>query len=207
MTKTEVISVTCPACLEEGSFKIYPFVDVSKHPELKEEIFNRGLFRYVCKECGEEILVSYDCTYLDPENSFTVCLLTDDASPTLSSSQSTLRVVRSINAFVEKIALMEDGIDDRIAELYKIMLEDQFEEDRPGAELLGIYYGGQNPEDKSLLFYIITGNAENCRAILSQDTYQAIIKQFDSLPDMEDTPSEINRLWAIETLQNKFSDK
>ncbi|MBQ9737825.1 MAG: CpXC domain-containing protein [Clostridia bacterium] len=207
MTKSNFISVTCPACCEEGNFKIHPFVDVAEDSSLKEAIFSRDLFRYVCQECGEEILVSYDCTYLDSENGFSVSLVTAGDAPTLSVPGCIVRIVSSINEFVEKIALIEDGIDDRIAELYKLMLEDQFEEERHDAELLAIYYGGQNPEDKSLMFYIITGNAENCRAILSYDTYQAIAKQFDTHPEMAKNSSRINRLWAIETLQNGFSDK
>lgn len=208
MTQKKNITVTCPACCEDGNFQTYPFVDAENDPELKESIFNRDLFRFICPECGEEILVSYSCTYLDKGNEFVVALVTDpDAERTsVEATGYTLRIVRSINEFVEKIALMEDGLDDRVAELYKIMLEDQFEEERQGAEILGIYYGGQNLDDKSLIFFIITGNAENVRAMLSFDTYQAISKQFEAYPEMAENASEINRIWAIKTLQNGFSD-
>jgi predicted RNA-binding Zn-ribbon protein involved in translation (DUF1610 family) len=206
MEKEKLISVTCPACCEEGKFRIFPFVDAEAEPQLKENIFSRDLFRFICPECGEEILVSYNCTYIDKGNEFMVTLVNDEDKTLVETAGYTLRIVRSINEFVEKIALMEDGIDDRVVELYKIMLEDQFEEERPGAEVLGIYYGGQNLDDKSLMFFIITGNAENVRAILSFDTYQAISRQFEEYPEMTKNTSEINRLWAIGTLQNGFSE-
>ncbi|MDO4744515.1 MAG: CpXC domain-containing protein [Clostridia bacterium] len=206
MMQSKTISVTCPACCEEGNFKIYPFVNAAEDPEVKENIFNRDIFRYICPECGEEILVSYNCTYLDEDNEFMVALITDDSDAKIETPGYTLRIVRSINEFVEKIAIMEEALDDRIIELYKIMLEDQFEEERQGTEILGIYYGGQNFEDKSLLFYIITGNAENCRATLSFDTYEMISKQFDAYPEMTKNTSEINRIWAIGTLQSGFSE-
>ncbi len=198
--------ITCPACCTEQVFRTCPVIDVQKDSELKEGIFNRDIFRFVCPECGEEILVAYNCTYIDRDNNFMVALITDDGEASVETSDCTLRIVRTINEFVEKIALMEDGIDDRIVELYKIMLEDQFEEERQGVELLGIYYGGQDFEKKSLVFYIITGNAENVRAILSFDTYEAIAKQFDESPEMAKTCSEINRNWAIGTLQSGFSE-
>lgn len=207
MTQEKTITVTCPACCEEGSFRTYPFVDVEKDPDLKDSIFNRDLFRFNCPECGEEILVSYGCTYLDKENEFVVVLAPDEEAPIIEAEGYTLRIVRSINEFVEKIALMEDGLDDRVTELYKIMLEDQFEEERQGSEILGIYYGGQNLDDKSLMFFIITGNAENVRAMLSFDTYQTISKQFEEYPEMTKNTSEINRLWAIGTLQSGFSEE
>ena len=158
MEKQKTISVTCPACLEEGIFKTVPFIDATIDPEIKESIYNRDIFRFRCAECGEEILVSYECTYLDKENNFIVSLIPENDDLAIETTGYTVRVVRTINEFVEKLALMEDGIDDRVIELYKIMLEDQFEEDRPSAEIIGIYYGGQNLSDKSLMFFIITSN-------------------------------------------------
>ncbi len=207
MTQWSKTKVSCPACLEESEFRICSFIDVCKDPDLKESIFNRDIFRFSCNECGEEILVAYNCTYLDTDKSFMVALLdTDSRDTAIEAKDYTLRIVRSINEFVEKIALMEDGIDDRIIELYKIMLEDQFEEERAGSEILGIFYAGQNPDDRSLMFYIITQNAENVRAVLSFDTYEAIVKQFDQNPNMAKPESEINRNWAVRTLQSGFSD-
>ncbi len=200
----QTMPISCPACLTEQSFNTCPSIDVQSDPEIKESIFNRDIFRFICPECGEEILVAYNCTYIDGDNSFMVALITEDGEANIVADGYTLRIVRSINELVEKIALMEDGIDDRIAELYKIMLEDQFEEERQGTELLGIYYGGQDFEKKQLVFYIITGNAENVRAMLSFDTYEAIAKQFDTNPEMAKPCSEINRLWAIGTLQSGF---
>lgn len=207
MTQWNKTTVSCPACFEEGDFRICSFVDAKENSELKENIFDRSLFRYTCPECGEEILVSYPCTYFDEDKSFTVALLPEKDSTTAQARGCTLRIVRSINEFVEKIALMEDGIDDRIIELYKIMLEDQFEEERQGSEILGIYYGGQEPETKALLFYIITGNAENCRAELSFDTYNAIATQFEESSKSDADCTEINRLWAISALQKGFANE
>ncbi len=206
MTQWKKTTVGCPACLEDCEFTICSFIDIAEDPDLKESIFDRSLFRFTCPECGEEILVSYSCTYFDSDNNFMVALIPEKDDSSLETDCYTLRIVRSINEFVEKIALMEDGIDDRIIELYKIMLEDQFEEERHGAEILGIYYSGQNSDTKSLLFYIITGNAENCRAELSFDTYTAISGQLEKSAKFDESCTEINRLWAITALQKGFSD-
>ena len=206
MKNPKTISVTCPACLEEGIFKTTPFIDASLDSEIKESIFSRDIFRFSCKECGEEILVSYECTYLDKDNSFVVALMPENGDLSIETTGYTVRIVRTINEFVEKIASLEDGIDDRVIELYKIMLEDQFEEERPNAEIIGIYYGGQNLDDKSLMFFIITASSENVRAMLSFDTYQAISKQFENYPEMDKNETEINRLWAIKTLQSGFKE-
>ncbi len=207
MAKDKSMSVCCPACLEEGTFNICDFWETSENPDIKEHIFSRDIFRYSCSECGEEILVAYDCTYLDKEHNFMIMLLTEKSDDTIvETTEYNLRVVRTINEFVEKIALIEDDVDDRIVELYKIMLEDQFEDERPGAKILGIYYGGKDEDGKNLVFFIITENAQNCRAHLSLDVYDAISRQFkDSAARFGDT-SEVGRDWAIGVLQNSFSD-
>jgi len=206
MTQDKTISVTCPACFEEENFRIHPFVDAKKDPHLKEDIFSRDIFRFSCPQCGEEILVSYNCTYLDEENKFMVSLVTDADDLDIETSGYHFRIVRSINEFVEKLALMEDAVDDRIVELYKIMLEDQFEDERPGAKILGIYYGGKNVHENTLLFFIITENAENCRATLSMQVYETISAQFKESAEKFSSASEINRDWAIGVLQSNFQD-
>ena len=209
MTQQKTMTVNCPACLEDSSFRIYSSIDASLNPELKQYIFNRDLFKFSCPQCGEEILVAYDCTYTDPENQFIVSLISGDSEPSdknLKIDGYNFRIVHSINEFVEKIALCEDKIDDKVIELYKIMLEDQFEDERHGAKILGIFYGGRNFEDNSLLFFIITENAENCRASLSMETYNAIANQFKKTYEKYADVCEINRLWAIGALQSGFDD-
>ena len=205
MTEQNIIKVNCPACFEDNDFRIYSQIDSNKSPELKNKIFNREIFRFTCPECGEEILVAYPCTYHDPRNKFIIALVpeSDDFS-SLRIEGHSLRVVRSINEFVEKIAAFEDNIDDKVIELYKIMLEDQFEDEKPDSKILGIYYGGRDFSQNSLMFFVITENAENCRAYLSMQTYEAIEKQFaDSCEKYADV-SEVNRLWAIGVLQSQF---
>ena len=209
MTQQKNITVNCPACFEDSNFGIYSSIDVGQNPELKESIFNREIFKFRCPNCGEDILVAYDCTYTDPDNKYIIALLSDteqDSTSSLKVEGYTLRIVRSINEFVEKIALNEDEIDDKVIELYKIMLEDQFEDERHGSNILGIYYGGRNFENNSLLFFIITENSENCRASLSMQTYDAIANQFKESYEKYSDISEVNRLWAIGALQSGFEN-
>lgn len=209
MTKWENKTVNCPACCEDGMFRICTHIDAEENPELLNAVYDRSIFKFSCPECGEEILVAYNCTLINRANKFALMLIAEGGEKTENSLQMegfTVRIVRSINAFVEKAALIEDKIDDRVIELYKIMLEDQFEEEKPTAELLGIYYGGNNPDDNTLLFYIITGNAENTRATLSMDTYLAIENQLKNQSGNLPVGCEIDREWALKVLENWKSE-
>ena len=73
MMQSKTISVTCPACCEEGNFKIYPFVNAAEDPEVKEDIFNRDIFRYICPECGEESIVIQDGCFICQNCGFSKC--------------------------------------------------------------------------------------------------------------------------------------
>ncbi len=211
MTKYSVTRVNCPACCEDADFKICTSIDAGKNPELKEKIFSRELFLFTCPECGEKITVAYDCTLYDRKNGYIVALITDgssdEARTRLEVEGCSLRITHSINEFVEKIALFEDKIDDKVTELYKLMLEGQYEDERPGAEILGIYYGGRDFENNSLLFFIITADRENCRASLSMDTYKAIEEQFAASAGRYSHDCEINSDWAVAVLQSGAFDK
>jgi len=209
MTQQKTITVNCPACFEDGNFRIYSSIDTSETPAIKEDIFSREIFKFTCPSCGEEILVAYDCTYTDPDNKYIIALVSgmeQESTSALMVEGHTLRIVTSINEFVEKIALCEDKIDDKVVELYKIMLEDQFEDERPGSKILGIFYGGRDFENNSLMFFIITENAENCRAMLSMQTYEAIANQFSASAEKFAECSEVNRDWAIGVLQSGFEN-
>lgn len=209
MTQQKTITINCPACFEDSNFRIYSSIDISENPGLKEDIFSREIFKFTCPLCGEEILVAYDCTYTDPDNKYIIALVSGMEQENLSAlrvKDYTLRIVTSINEFVEKIALCEDRIDDKVVELYKIMLEDQFEDERPGSKILGIFYGGRDFENNSLMFFIITENAENCRAMLSMQTYDAITQQFKASAKKFADTSKVNRDWALDVLQSGFEN-
>jgi len=206
MTDTSKTEVCCPTCAELGSFTQYKSIDINKNPELREKIFSRDIFKFKCTNCGENILVAYNCLYLDEENKKMIYLLTDDSlnDDNINSFKLdgfSLRIVRTINGFIEKIAMLEDGIDDRVIELYKLLFEEQFEEQRPNSELIGVFYAGRNTNDDKLHFYFITANGENCETTLSLETYRNLYEHFISTKFAEDDYAEITAEWAIDALQ------
>ena len=206
MTETLKINVCCPACGEDGKLNQYKIIDINKNPELREEIFSRKIFNYTCENCGKTIMVAYNCLYFDEENKKMIYLLTDDELNDeninkYKLSGMSLRIVKTINGFIEKIAMLEDGIDDRVIELYKLLFEEQFEEQRPTSELMNVFYAGRNTKDDKLHFYFITADGENCETTLSLETYRNLYEHFISTTFAKDDYAEIDAEWAIDALQ------
>ncbi len=206
MTETINLDVCCPSCESKGIFTQYKLIDINKNPELREKIFSRNIFQYNCPVCGESIMVSYDTIYMDEEEKKIICLSSNDNEENetirkFKLSGYSLRIVNTINGFIEKISMLEDGIDDRVIELYKLLFEEQFEEERPSSELLGVFYAGKNKENDKLYFFFITADGENCETTLSLDTYRNLYEHFLSTQFAKEDYAKIDAEWAVDALQ------
>ncbi len=208
MGSFSILAVTCPSCQKDGEFKRYETIDITKNPSLRGEIMNRNLFTYVCPHCGEKIAVAYDCVYTDTENKHCIALISTEIPPEIegiSAQGYSVRIVHSVNDFVEKIALFEDGIDDRVCELCKLFLEESYEEQN-NAELLAAYYSGRDTENDNLHFFLIGDEAGNCETTLSMQSYRNILEVFEASPFNKETDTEINSEWALLALKNGIFD-
>ncbi|MBQ2890253.1 MAG: CpXC domain-containing protein [Clostridia bacterium] len=208
MEKSTLVSVTCPACDKEGELLKHEIIDITKNPALRSEIVNRQIFTYTCPHCGEKIAVSYDCIYIDTENKHCIALITtDDFSfvDKISAKDYDVRVVGSINDFIEKIALFEDGIDDRVCELCKLFLGESYEEQN-NAELLAAYYSGRDMENDNLHFYLIGDDAGNCETTLSMQSYRNILEVFSASPFNNKEETRIDAEWALLALRDGIFD-
>ncbi len=204
MEKFSIVSVTCPSCQKDGEFKRFETINITETPSLRQEIMNRNIFTYICPHCGEKIVVSYDCVYLDTENKHCIALITSDVSElveSISAKDYTVRIVHSVNSFIEKIALFEDGIDDRVCELCKLFLEESYEEQN-NAELLAAYYTGRDTENDNIHFFLIGDEAGNCETTLSMQSYRNILEVFSNSPYDIKTETEIDSEWALLALHN-----
>lgn len=203
MTETVTVNICCPACVETGQFVQYKKININENPELREKIFSRELFKYKCPECGEEILVAYSTIYLDKENKHIVCLIPEQTETDYNKYRLdgyTFRIVRSINNFVEKISMIEDGLDDRVIELYKLLFEEQFEEQRPNSNLVDVFYAGKDHNENRLHFFFISEDNDNCETTLGLDTYRNLYEHFISTKFADDNFAEINSDWALDAI-------
>lgn len=203
MTETAIVNICCPACVEMGQFTQYKKIDIAKDPSIREKIFSRELFKFKCPECGEEILVVYKTIYFDEENKHIICLVpeqTDEDYSKLCLDGYTFRIVRTINNFVEKISMLEDGVDDRVIELYKLLFEEQFENERPNSNLVDVFYAGKDAEDDKLHFFFISEDNENCETTLGLETYRNLYEHFISTKFANDNFAEINSDWALDAV-------
>lgn len=140
MTRKENIDVTCPHCGSPGKHEHYGTANVTLNPELKQRVLDGSLFTFTCDNCGQSTFVQGSCLYHDIDNRLLVHFSpgASDASglkgilDSLSGSGLRLsfqddgyevRDVPDLASLKEKISIADDGLDDRLVEIIKVLTE------------------------------------------------------------------------------------
>ena len=166
--KPVTAEITCSKCGKKNTLTLRACVNVSLHPEEKEQVLDGSFFHYKCPECSEEMSVTYPLLYDDMGKALMIYLLpgqTEDALAKLNAQQKTwsdemlkaakvctMRAVRSVNELAEKINIADAGLDDRFVELSKAFVFSQFLKQDPGCEVVQVLFERQNEKDGIVVF-------------------------------------------------------
>ncbi|MCI7125817.1 MAG: CpXC domain-containing protein [Agathobaculum sp.] len=134
------MTATCPHCQAETDHKVLDHINIDRNPALRNRVRDLSCFRVKCPNCGETMLLVHPCLYHDMDNQFMVWLWPEqEAAPAAAFEPLAgyrLRLVRDLNGFREKIAVLEAGLDDRAVELMKLLLLMQLGHDLDVVEML-----------------------------------------------------------------------
>jgi hypothetical protein len=130
----------CPDCGGQGTREMRKRVCISKTPELKDDILSGSYFEWTCPGCGKRFFIDDVFLYNDDEHKFMVYYvpgLVKDAVevPTViktdadyDTEHSVLRAASGFIDFVEKIKILEEGLDDRAIEAIKAVCSAAYRE-------------------------------------------------------------------------------
>lgn len=134
------MTITCPHCQVETDHKVIDHINIDRNPELRAKVQDLSCFRVKCPNCGETALAVHPCLYHDMSNQFMVWLWPEEGEAPRAQFDPlagyVLRRVDSLNAFREKINVLERGLDDRAVEIMKLLLFSQLNLDLDVVELL-----------------------------------------------------------------------
>lgn len=153
MSVTQDIAYKCPYCGKEFTITITTTMNGSDEDE-RDAAVSADVFRHSCPHCKKDFMVQNDLVYSDPEHKFVLWLsdkepgkeLKKFAEPLVRAGY-TLRRCPSIQEFVDKIQILEDGVSDIMVELAKYDSFIEFIDNKKG-----------NPEDVSAVEYQRTEN-------------------------------------------------
>lgn len=203
MSNFNMEPITCPNCKTEQKIKVWESIDVSVSPKEKQKILDGDFFKFSCKKCDFEAPLAYNCLYSDVENKLLIWLipeLTDEIKEKLSvadtlkgdekhdTSDYIYRIVTTPNELKEKIMIKDEGLDDRIVELLKMVYLSQIstltgDETIADENILEMYLDRQGKGCYS--FIIFFEKREPVMISINNDIYKKIYDDFIQLVESE----------------------
>lgn len=111
----------CPVCGHDFKQDAPRAYNASIHPAVRQKILDRSLFQFNCPRCSTALSGWFPFVYMDMEHAFILYFFDNPAAatPYVEADQAAhphyvRRVVCDHNSLLEKLHILEAGLDDRI---------------------------------------------------------------------------------------------
>jgi hypothetical protein len=186
--------VRCPACGTEQDAPLVQTIDTKENPADKDKLLAGDLNVLACA-CGKRTQLASNVLFKQDDYYCQVVpggeKAMDEAAAAFAASgvAGRRRLVPSLNALVEKVKLLDAGLDDRAIEMAKVLLLASIGElDRV------LLFDGREGELVNWIMFDEDGEAERVSSAASQ------VEKLAQRP-MADNELRIDRAWAIEAVK------
>lgn len=217
--QTEILE--CPYCGEKKEITTYSSIDLAMESELKKLVMNEELFALKCEKCKKKSLIAFPCLFSDSEKRYLTWLIggyskeekealdKDLRESEMSNAEKeftdsyTKRIVGTINELKEKIIIADDGLDDRVVEVLKILCVNEVIDQLIGVSLREVRYNSTSAGKKFLV--LIFEEKQPSMIEVTNEMYKTVMNMFSA--DIEkNTPregfAEIDAYWAKDVIEN-----
>lgn len=210
----KTLNIECPKCGKQDEKKTLSHIKLSNNPEAREQILDGSFFKWECPECKESFFMQTPFLYSDDENRFMVYFIPGFKErsykiPTViktqndyDTSSSVLRIAANFVEFVEKIRILEAGLDDRVVESVKLLYSNMHTQDKDEKVYNMVFESCEDNGDMHFGVYLENRDFE---AVLPQSVYDLAI--IDISPMFGDDPGDefivIDQIWLSQVLKNK----
>ena len=141
MSQQKTYPIRCPKCQHEQDLDLYESINVKTNPELKQQLMTAQLNTVTCEQCNASFRIDKPLLYHDParklmvywiptkdndiaagQKQFTECLSRLNTLLPEGLDAPEVHLVFSRTELVERIFLLEAGLNERIIEYIKHMI-------------------------------------------------------------------------------------
>jgi len=217
--------IACLKCKKKSDFEFYGSINTMLDPTLKQRVKNFDIFKFICPHCGSEQFVNYSFLYHQMEDKLMIFYCQDEEevakvrslyaddfdtalnaqgeSETIDTTGYRRRIVIGADNLVEKIRIFDAGLDDRLVEIYKVLLYGQMQTElaaMPGGDAVDDVFVDEQLDGSLNFVFVADGRAVGAVAF-SQDVYEVIANQYrDAVERLAPTEPVINQDWAFDIL-------
>ncbi|MCI9456755.1 MAG: hypothetical protein HFE44_07240 [Oscillospiraceae bacterium] len=216
MAKQIVKEIECPSCKEKAELKMWDAINASLNSGLKEQVKTGKIFEWKCPHCGKTARIMYPILYIDMLNYFMVWFGAEGkCDPELYQSMDLenyqFRNARTVNELMEKIAILENGLDDHVLEIQKFSIVQAIYRQTEGGKkgpVPGLMLFRQMQDEDNILFTVFFQNAPAQMMRSSMNSYRQIEKDVSANPslqkgleDSKDKFQTVDFQWAKNAVQ------
>lgn len=199
--------VTCPACGKQRDGELVQSINTQTNPKDKQRLLDGELNVLVCS-CGKRTQLAANVLFHDPDAQFYCQVVPggdramNEAAAAFAASgvNGTLRLVPSLNALVEKVKLLDAGLEDWAIEMTKVLLLASI-----GELERVLLYEAIDTEAGVLRWVIFDEEGRTPQSVSSPlAAYEKLVTRTQSRP----RPSElrVDRLWAVEAVKKMVAE-
>lgn len=177
---SEKVTAVCAACGERHGIDVWNRINIGDNPELKSKVKDGSLFIWECPHCGKANLVQRQTLYHDPSDRLMIWLMPDGIIPEAQEkaleaqfdkiSQTldgySLRRVTDVGTLIEKVNILDAGLDDCVIEMCKYITKMEMTEKGEGKDIMDVpfkFYRTDGPDNDIELSYPQNGRMHGVR--------------------------------------------
>ena len=201
MSQKRTHEIACPTCGREQDVELWDVLDVEEEPGLREELLAGRINRVECAGCRKPFRIDLPMVYRDRGQGIFIHYEPLVGGRTLQEAEKGFRAARKVldelmpddlpppeihlvvewNELVERIFLLEEGLDARLVEHVKYLMYRQ----NPGklpAEKKNLLFDAQDSTDEQLCFVVQDRETRKLESVLNfaRADYEALVTVFDS---------------------------
>lgn len=198
MSQRHSYPIPCPKCGTSGTVELYESVNIREEPGLREELMADRLNRVRCCDCSFEFRVDKPLLYHDPDHRLLLWWMPsgreqpDHARDEVSRMQERLaaackggtvpelQLVYERSELIERIFLVEAGLDPRLIEYVKyLMYSNNRSKIDPAKKRL--LFNVQDSTEEALCFVVQDIESRKLNSVLhyQRDAYAGVREMFD----------------------------
>lgn len=214
-TKT-TITVRCPKCKKEFETVCWDSLNTELNPEEKIKLLDGTFFDQKCGHCGIVARMFHPVLYHDMSNKamiwfFTDEKSTDEAYKTIEFAEKelkeygkgnkyTYRIVFDPNDLREKVLIVDNGLDDRVIEVLKLIFALMIMKQYPKERIEIVYFDVDDNGDYIFKLYSESENVITTN--LDKAFYDAIANEYaDVIKKTSVKKYVIDQNWAVKILK------
>lgn len=189
----------CPACGTEQDAQLVQTIDTKENPADKDKLLAGDLNVLACA-CGKRTQLASNVLFKQDDYYCQVVpggeKAMDEAAAAFAASgvAGRRRLVPSLNALVEKVKLLDAGLDDRAAEMAKVLLLASV-----GELERVLLFDGREGDLVNWIMFDEDGEAERVSSAVAQ------VEKLAQRP-MSDRELRVDRAWALEAVKAMIGD-